>query len=89
MGNIDFKFWRGKLLKVQSAIESRVHVVLSDEVEYEEEMAELGIKDRGEDAAVAFWKGPKEKYVMKEDFSVDDVIEFVEVSLSRPFFCLG
>ena len=64
---------------MKSAIETRVQVVLSDEVEYEEELAELGLKDRGDDAVVAFWQSAKEKYVMMDDFEEDNIIEFVEV----------
>ena len=74
---------------MKSAIETRINVVLSDEVEYEEELADLGLKDQGADAVMAFWQGPKEKYIMKEDFDVDAVVEFVEVSCEYYKYCSG
>ncbi len=52
---------------------------MSDEVEYDEEMAELGLKDGGEEVAVALWGGAKEKYAMKNDFDEDSLTYFIEV----------
>lgn len=57
----------------------KVGVVMSDEVEYVDELGELGLKDRGDDVVVALWAGEKEKYVMKEEFDEDSLIEFIEV----------
>lgn len=76
----DFVYWRKRLLPVASAFEGKIQVVMSDEVEYVEELEELGMKDEGVDLVVALWAGKKEKYIMHDDFDEDSLNDFVEVS---------
>lgn len=53
---------------------------MCDEVEYMDELGELGLKDLGQDLAVSLWAGKKEKYIMEEDFDEDSLAEFTEVN---------
>ena len=59
--------------------EGKLQIVMSDEVEYAEELGELGLKDYGDDLVVVLWAGKKEKYIMKDDFDEDALASFVEV----------
>ncbi len=78
----DFMYWRNRILPVARALQGKLEVVMSDEVEYIAELDELGLKDLGQDLAVALWSGKKEKYVMKDDFDEDSLNEFTEVKSS-------
>ena len=76
---LDYIYWQKRLLPVAHAFEGRIHVVTSDEIEYADELGELGLKDRGEDLEIGLWAGKKEKYVMKDEFDEDSLNEFIEV----------
>ena len=58
---------------------------MSDEVEYVDELDELGLKDLGQDIYVSLWAGKKEKYVMNEDFDEDSLLDFAEVSINQNY----
>ena len=53
---------------------------ISDEQEFEDELKSLGFDDWGEDVAVAIWASTREKYRMSDEFDVDSLREFIEVS---------
>ncbi len=53
-------------------------VAMSNEKEYEKELSEMGLSDRGEDVSMVIWAGAKERYLRQED---DDFEEFIEVSI--------
>lgn len=76
---LDFIYWRKRLLPVAHAFEGRLQVVMSDEIEYNDELRELGYGDHGDDLVIALWANKKEKYVMKEDFDADSLKYFAEV----------
>lgn len=67
------------MLPLAQSLRGKLQVVMSDEVEYVDELDELGLKDLGQDVAVSLWSGKKEKYVMQEDFDEDSLEEFTEV----------
>lgn len=75
----DFRYWHNRLLLVAREFKGKIQVVVSDEVEYVEELGELGLRDYGEDLVVVLWAGKKDKYVMKEDYEEDSLINFIEV----------
>ncbi len=50
---------------------------MSNEKEYEKELSEMGLSDRGEEVSMVIWAGAKEKYLKKED---EDFEEFIEVN---------
>ncbi len=50
-------------------------VAMSNEKEYEKELAEMGIADRGDDVSMVMWAGPKEKYLKNEEEDFNDFIE--------------
>lgn len=79
----DFIYWRNRLLPVAHTFKARLQVVMSDEVEYVDELGELGLKDLGQDIYVSLWAGKKEKYIMDEDFDEDSLIDFTEVSSNQ------
>lgn len=70
-----------RLLPVAHHFSEKVAFVMSDEVEYAEELGELGMKDAGDDVVIALWGGPKEKYVLKEDFDDYSLSNFIEVNV--------
>lgn len=74
-------YWHKRLLPVAQEFKGRLQVVLSDEVEYAEELRELGLADHDNDIVVTLWAGKKEKYVMREDFEEDSLSSFIEVIL--------
>lgn len=52
---------------------------MNDEVEYADELGELGLTDYGDDLVIVLWGGKKEKYIMKDEFDEDSLTNFVEV----------
>lgn len=66
-------------MSVARAFEGKIQVVMSDEVEYIEELVELGLNDRGDDVVIALWAGMKEKYILKEEFDEYSLNDFIEV----------
>ena len=52
---------------------------MSDEMEYVEELEEVGMKDQGDDLVIALWAGKKEKYIQRDDFDEDSLSDFIEV----------
>lgn len=76
----DYVYWRKRLLPAALAFKGKIEVVMSDEVEYVEELEELGQKDQGHDMVLALWAGKKEKYVMSDDFDDEGSLnDFIEV----------
>lgn len=65
---------------MMQSIDVKINIVMSDEVEYMEELGELGLKDQGDEVVVALWGGQTEKYSLKEEFDIDSISEFIEVS---------
>ena len=79
----DFIYWRSRLLEVAHTFKGRLQIVMSDEVEYVEELGDLGVKDHADDLVIALWVGKKEKYIMSDDFDEDSVNTFIEVSWQK------
>lgn len=76
----DFIYWRKRLLPVAHVFNGDVQIVMSDEMDYIEELEELGMKDQGNDIVIALWAGKKEKYILHDDFDEDSLTDFIEVS---------
>ena len=70
-------YWREKLLPVAKEYQGRLTVAMSNEEEYVNELKELSLADWGEDVAVGIWAGKRQRYAMREDFTTDNVQEFV------------
>lgn len=50
---------------------------MSSEEEYIHELKELSLADWGEEVAVAIWAGRKQRYAMRDDFTTENVQDFV------------
>ena len=81
----DFLYWRNRLLPLAHSLKGKLQVVMSDEAEFDDELGELGLRDRGQDLSIALWAGKKEKYIMEEDFDEDSLEEFTEVRLQNNY----
>ena len=62
---------------VAKEYQGRLTVAMSNEEEYVNELKELSLADWGEDVAVGIWAGKRQRYAMREDFTTDNVQEFV------------
>lgn len=72
-------YWRKRLLPAALTFHGKIQIVMSDEVEYVEELGELGFNDQADDLVLGLWAGRKEKYIMKDDFDEDSLNDFLEV----------
>lgn len=75
--HIELVYWREKLLPVAKEYQGRLVVAISNEEEYINELKELSLADWGEEVAVGIWAGRRQRYAMREDFTTDNVQDFV------------
>lgn len=65
------------MLPVAKEYQGKLTVAMSNEEEYLHELKELSLADWGEEVAVALWAGKRQRYAMREDFTTENVQEFV------------
>lgn len=65
------------MLPVAKEHQGKLTVAMSNEQEYSNELNELSLADWGEEVAVAIWAGRRQRYAMKEDFTTENVQDFV------------
>lgn len=65
------------MLPVAKEYQGKLTFAMSNEEEYIHELTELSMADWGEEVAVAIWEGRKRRYAMKEDFTTENVQDFV------------
>lgn len=75
--SIELVHWREKLLPVAKEYQGKLTVAMSNEEEYIHELKELLLADWGEEVAVAIWGGKRQRYAMKDDFTTENVQDFV------------
>ena len=75
--HVELIYWREKLLPVAKEHQGKLTVAISNEQEYINELKDLTLADWGEEVAVAIWAGRKLRYAMKDDFTTENVQDFV------------
>ena len=65
------------MLPVAKEYQGKLTIAMSNEQEYINELKELSLADWGEEVAVAIWAGRRQRYAMKQDFTTENVQDFV------------
>ena len=65
------------MLPVAKKYQGKLTVAMSNEEEYIHELKELSLADWGEEVAVAIWAGKRQRYAFKEDFTTENLQDFV------------
>ena len=75
------QFWRKKVVAVAVSYPN-VQFAVADEESYgAEKLKELGLAESGEDINVGFYDEQGRKYAMEEEFSEDNLAEFIDSCL--------
>ncbi|XP_065053857.1 protein disulfide-isomerase A4-like [Rhopilema esculentum] len=74
------QYWRNKVVEVAHSYPD-IQFAVADEESYAEKLKELGLAESGEDVNVGFFDKKGLKYAMDDEFSEDDLKEFIDSCL--------
>lgn len=70
-------YWRNRVLKVATEFQGKINFAISSKDEFQHELNEYGYDYTGDKPLILARDGQNQKFIMKDDFSVENLQSFV------------